>query len=215
MKQVFFLDFDGTVTKDDVVATMVKKFCRPGWKELNDQWERGELSTEQVANKTFQLFDATITDIYRLLDTIELDDYFADFVQLCNDKNYSIYILSDGYGLLIKYILQRHGLGDLVVYANELVADNSGYSISCTHLNDQCGKCGTCKKTLLHKLKEKSTLAVYAGDGYSDTCVCHEADVVFAKNSLLSYCQDKNVPAIPYTSFKDIIQWIKKRPTNC
>ncbi|MBM7853964.1 2,3-diketo-5-methylthio-1-phosphopentane phosphatase [Desulfohalotomaculum tongense] len=210
MSKTFFLDFDGTITKNDVVATMVIKFCRPGWEELNNQWERGELSTEDCANKTFALFDATMEDIYRLLDTIELDNFFVDFVRVCKAGSYPIYILSDGYDILIQYILNRHGLSGLPVYANKLVTGSKGFSIACTYKNPHCQKCGTCKKNLLHHLKGQNTQTVYVGDGCSDTCVCHEADIVFAKGSLLRYCHKNNVKALAYTSFQDIINWLNK-----
>ncbi|MEG6615054.1 MtnX-like HAD-IB family phosphatase [Peptococcaceae bacterium 1198_IL3148] len=216
MKLVFMLDFDGTITKKDVVATMVTKFCRDGWQDLNDRWEQGQLSTEDCANQTFALLDATLEEIYQLLDTIELDEYFPSFVQFCKDNNYPIYILSDGYQQLINYILQRHGLEDLTVYANKLVitADNH-FSIGCQHSNPQCKKCGTCKKQLLHQLSANQTV-VYVGDGYSDMCVCQQADILFAKDSLLAYCRQNYIPAICYTSFKQIIDYVKNiSPDGC
>lgn len=210
MKKIFFVDFDGTITKVDVVAAMVKKFCRPGWQELNEQWERGEISTEEAANKTFQLFDATMEDIFRLMDTIELDEYFHRFIDACSSKNYPVFILSDGYEIIIRYILQKHGLNDIQVFANKLVNRKDGFSISCTYMNNECQKCGTCKTKLLHQLKPINTQAVVVGDGHSDTCVCHQADVVFAKKSLLEYCRQNNIKAVPYRNFKDILDWLKR-----
>ncbi len=211
MSRVFFLDFDGTVTKEDVVASMVVKFSRnDGWKELNRRWQRGELSTKDCAEQTFALFDATLDDLYPFLNTIELDDYFVDFVALCKANNYPLYIISDGYRLLIDYILQRHGLTDLPVFANKMLCEADRFSIECTHFNPRCGKCGTCKKVLYKRLKKQGHQNIYVGDSYSDMCVCHYADVVFAKDALLKYCRQNKVPAIPYTTFKDLIDWVNK-----
>jgi 2,3-diketo-5-methylthio-1-phosphopentane phosphatase len=212
MGKVFMLDFDGTITKKDTVATMVKEFCDDGWQELNRSWEQGLISTEDCANQTFALFNATLEDIYQLLDTIELDDYFIKFVQLCRKKDYPIYILSDGYEQFIKYILKRHGLEDMKIYANKLnINEDNIFSIQCTYNDPQCKKCGTCKKKLLHQLSANKTI-VYVGDGYTDMCVCQDANILFAKDSLLEYCHQHHIPARPYTSFKQIIDWLITLP---
>ena len=210
MSKMFFLDFDGTITKKDVVSTMVANFCRNGWQDLGLRWEQGQLSTEDCANKIFELFDASIEEIYQFLDTIALDDYFTDFIKLCNFHNYPVFILSDGYDNLIHYILNKHGLADLSVYANKMVNKNEIFSINCVYKNPHCGKCGTCKKKLLHRLKNISHQVIYAGDGHSDKCVCHEADILFAKNYLWQYCLENSVPANPFNNFLDIINWLNK-----
>lgn len=208
MGNVFFLDFDGTICKKDVVAEMVYKFCRPGWREINERWERGELSTEDCAQLTFRLMDATWHDVLQLVNSMELDDYFPEFVKLCQRKKYPIHILSDGYVELIKPILQRYGLHWLPVYANHLQYENGLFNIQCLKLNDQCAKCGTCKVTLLNQLRQNKR-AIYVGDGYSDMCVCQHADLVFAKDALWDYCIKNQIAAHHYESFKDIIQWLK------
>lgn len=210
MDKIFFLDFDGTITKNDVVATMVMKFSRNnGWQDLNERWQRGELSTEECANQTFALFDATMEDIYRLLDIIELDDFFKDFVDICNARSYPVYVLSDGYDVLINYIFQRHGLNILNIFANRMINSPKGFLIDCTYKNTACGKCGTCKTQLLNSFRKGAYETVYVGDSYSDMCVCHQADIVFAKDALLDYCRRKNLNHKPYDSFLDIINWLK------
>ncbi|MDI3534473.1 MAG: 2-hydroxy-3-keto-5-methylthiopentenyl-phosphate phosphatase [Thermosediminibacterales bacterium] len=209
MQKMFFIDFDGTITKKDVVASMVEAFCREGWKEINDKWERGEISTEECAKQTFELFDATESDIYRLLDTVEFDDFFKPFVELCKKRGYEIFILSDGYDLMIDYLLKKYGLSDLTFYANKLIINNNRYSIKCPNINPDCGKCGTCKKGLLNYLKKEGFQTVYIGDGYSDICVSSAADILFAKDSLLQYCNNNNIPAVPFENFNDIIIWIE------
>jgi 2-hydroxy-3-keto-5-methylthiopentenyl-1-phosphate phosphatase len=60
---VLFVDFDGTITKEDTCAAMVEAFAGDGWREINDRWERKEISTEQCANMTFNLFQADLNDL--------------------------------------------------------------------------------------------------------------------------------------------------------
>ena len=204
MNKQFFVDFDGTITKEDVVGVIVQTFCRDGWKEINDRWEKKDISTVECARQTFKLFDAAEKDLYRVLDTIEFDDCFVPFVKTCRAQGYPVYILSDGYDLMIEYLLKKHGLSDLPFFANRLVRKNGGYDIACPYLNPICGQCGTCKKTILQALKKEGCTTVYIGDGYSDTCVIEAADIVYAKKDLLAYCRRRNIPVIPFHNFSDI-----------
>lgn len=208
MNKVFFIDFDGTITKKDTCEAMVEAFASAGWEEINLQWERREISTEECANRTFQLFRASLEDVNRLLDTMEIDACFKDFVEYCRTRGYAHYILSDGYDYNIDYILGKNDL-QLEYYANRLVYDED-FSISCTYYNPGCGRCGTCKTTLMSRLKPAGCQTVYIGDGTSDLCPAARSDLVFAKGRLLEYCREKEIPVQPFTSFRDILTWLKK-----
>lgn len=203
MSKIFFIDFDGTITKQDTCYGMVKTFAGEGWQELNRQWENKELSTQECARRTFELFTATPEIIAQFLNHIEIDDYFQEFVELCQKRGYKIYILSDGYDFNIKHILGRYGL-DLPFYANQLLYAG-GFSIKSPYVNPDCGQCGTCKTTLMEQLREPGCQTVYIGDGYSDTCSAMQADVVFAKGTLLKFCRAKERAVFPFTDFSDIM----------
>lgn len=203
MKKTIFVDFDGTITRKDVCAAMVENFAAEGWQEINEKWERKELSTKDCANMTFQLFRAGIDEVAELMETIEIDDSFRDFFHFCRELGYKVYILSDGYDYCIEAVLRKY---DLCVpyYANKMIYDQV-FTIECPHFNDSCGNCGTCKTKLIKALQEEGSQAVYIGDGYSDTCPAGHADVVFAKKNLYEYCLEKGITAIHYDTFADIL----------
>ncbi len=203
MKKAFFVDFDGTITRQDTCRAMVMAFAREGWQELNDLWQKKELPTEECARQTLKLFRATPTELTELMHGIEVDRYFLDFLQLCRSNNHPVYILSDGYDFMIEAILQRHCL-DVPYYANKLIYKD-GFDIVCPHLNVDCGQCGTCKKTLMETLASPGTQTIYIGDGYSDTCPASHADIVYAKGTLYQYCLQNGINAVEYRDFKDII----------
>jgi 2-hydroxy-3-keto-5-methylthiopentenyl-1-phosphate phosphatase len=204
MRKVFFVDFDGTITRQDTCKAMVQAFARDGWQELNQLWERKELSTEECANRTFELFRATPSDIAKLMDSMEIDDYFIDFLDLCRSNDYQVYILSDGYDFNIQTILHKYHI-DVPYYANRLVYTN-GFKIECPYFNESCGKCGTCKTNLMSSLGGNECQTIYIGDGYSDTCPASHANVVFAKDELYNFCLDNQIHAIQYKNFNDIIR---------
>jgi len=204
MKKTIFTDFDGTVSKVDSCFAMVKALAGYGWQELNKKWEEKKLSTLECANQTFALFDADIDDIKNLLDTIEVDEYFQEFLALCRSKNYELYILSDGYDFNIQTILDRYNI-NAKYFANKLLYDGSRFKVECPYQSDSCQRCGTCKTELIKQLAPEDSQVIYIGDGHSDMCPAAEADIVFAKEVLYRYCQEKGINAIHFTNFKDII----------
>lgn len=205
MKKTIFTDFDGTVTKIDSCFAMVKALARDGWQELNKKWEEKKLSTLECANQTFELFDASIDDIKKLMDTIEIDEYFKEFLALCRGKDYEVYILSDGYDFNIKTILDRYNI-NVKFFANKLLYDKGHrFRAERPYQSSSCDRCGTCKTELMQQLTSEGSQVIYIGDGHSDFCPAEAADVVFAKDVLYRYCLEKGIKAVRFTDFRDII----------
>ncbi|HHW29743.1 MAG TPA: MtnX-like HAD-IB family phosphatase [Syntrophomonadaceae bacterium] len=208
MKRVFFLDFDGTITKTDTCFLMVKTFAGEGWKEIDEMWERKEITTEECASLTFKLFQADMDDVKKLIETVEINEHFLDFLQLCRKEGHAVYILSDGYDVIIETLFKKYGI-ELPYYANRMIYQD-GFEIDCPYLNPECGQCGTCKSSLMKRLKGDAEQAIYVGDGYSDTCPAGKADLVFAKGFLYRYCLEKGIPVVRFETFQDIIEQIKE-----
>ena len=204
MKKVFFVDFDGTITQRDTCDAMVSAFAQDGWQQINQLWERKEISTEECANRTFQLFNASPDDLYRLLDTIEIDQNFPLFVEHCQKAGHPVYVLSDGYDFCIEYIFKKYNI-KLPYYANKLIYDGR-FHISCTYHNAECGLCGTCKRKLMKRLAEPGSELIYIGDGVSDICPAGHSSMVFAKGRLLTHCQINGTAAVPINGFADVLK---------
>lgn len=209
MKRVYFTDFDGTITKLDTTEAMVQAFAQEGWQESMRKWEQGELSTEESAREIFELFRVTREELAHFLENIPIDDTFKDFVTYIEKRQEKLYILSDGFDFNIALILQKAGLSRLQTYSNHIIINNNKYDLE-SPFASPCGKCGTCKKTLVENLKESSEEVIYIGDGYSDICGIQAADLIFAKDHLLQHCRTQGIPTQPFTSFADITHWLEK-----
>lgn len=205
------IDFDGTITKRDTCIAVANEFAIKDWKSLDEEWAKGELSTQDCCNTLFGLMDFDEVRLRSFLETIEIDDYFSQFIELCRKNNYDIYIVSDGFDFNINTVLKKNGINDIEIYCNNFFFDNEGkFNLEFPHESKNCGKCGTCKKEIYKRLKENSDEIIYIGDGYSDKCVAHNADVLFAKSYLSKYCDEKRVEYIKYESFKDVIDYLQK-----
>lgn len=204
MGKIIFTDFDGTITSVDTCSAMAKVFSSDGWEEIDRLWQDKKISTEECANRTFQLFRAKPADLEEFLSTIKIDSYFLEFVKLAQIQDDKIVVLSDGYDFNINSIFHKYGI-NLPFYSNKLSYDGT-FHIECVYTNHLCGNCGTCKTNLINSLKNDNDKVVYIGDGRSDFCPAEHADFVFAKNSLLKHCVETGIKATSYQDFGDIIR---------
>ena len=67
---------------------------------------------------------------------------------------------------------------------------------------------GVSKVKVVQDLKNKGFFIIFAGDGGVDFEAAKVADVVFAKNVLLEKCCEANIEVKPFSSFKDIFDFI-------
>ncbi|AOY77454.1 MtnX-like HAD-IB family phosphatase [Clostridium formicaceticum] len=206
---VFFVDFDGTITKTDVCETIIAKLAGPGWKEINKKWERKELSTLACAKETFKLFTRKDPEAFQeIVETVEVNEGFKAFVAYCQTKGYPIYILSDGYDYYIEYILNREGL-TLPYYSNKLTF-SADLEVATPHHSKDCGLCGVCKTALIQQLRKKAEKSIYIGDGSSDFCPAEKVDYVFAKKRLLNHCLSLGRQVYSFNNFKDILNQMQR-----
>ncbi|WP_072774174.1 MtnX-like HAD-IB family phosphatase [Desulfitobacterium chlororespirans] len=208
LNTIFFVDFDGTIVTQDMCALLVETLAGEGWRELNEGWERKELSTLECARRTFKLFNSNDPEVFRqLIDQAVFDPRFSDFAAFCERRGFSLIILSDGYDFYIEYLLQREGLS-LPYYANKLLFAPQ-LDVETPYSSGECELCGVCKLQLMEKLLKPGYRSVYIGDGTSDFCPAERADKVFAKSRLYQHCQEVGKEAQLFESFQDILQTVK------
>ncbi len=204
MDRMIFTDFDGTITKTDSCSSMVQAFAAPGWEENDRLWREKKISTAECARRIFEGFSASPEELKKFIEAIEIDPLFLAFLNAAEAQGDTVTVLSDGYDHNINIIFKKYGI-ELPFYANCLQYDK-GFSVLTPYHNPSCGRCGTCKKTLVNTLNPKGKPTVYIGDGYSDFCGAAACDTVFAKGVLLKHCRKNGVKATPFEGFDEILR---------
>ena len=186
--KVIYSDFDGTITKEDTVNRFFEIYATPKWIESEKLWIEGKISSrENAIIQVGLLNNISQKQLDDYINSIEIDDYFLDFVDFVKSKNIKLTILSDGFDLFIKKTLER-------------------YNLDIPYYNENCDKkAGMCK---CQKVKENSFC--YIGDGTSDLCIASKADLLFATKSLHKYCKDNKIKHSHFTSFRNIINILKE-----
>ena len=212
MKYMLFCDFDGTVTKEDVIDRILEEFADPAWMDIEQSWVRGEIGSRDCLAMQTKLIRAKVRDLLDFLESIHIDETFVDFAKYCRDKAVKIVILSDGIDLFIKSILDRYGLNGIRVYSNSLGCTNGSYEMYFPYFREDClSRSGTCKCKIMEELSSPEGTNILVGDGRSDFCVARKADLTFAKSDLLDFCRVEKIPHIEHREFGDIMVWLRNQ----
>lgn len=200
--KTIYSDFDGTITKNDAVNTFFDMYAPKEWLDSEKLWIDGKISSLENAVQQVALLPAIsekVIDDY--INSIEIDDFFVEFIRILDKNNINFVILSDGFDLFIEKTLKKYNLNNIKFFANHLIhkKDNK-FEIEFPFHNENCDiKAGMCK---CKRIPEKNFC--YIGDGTSDLCVAQKANVLFATKNLKTFCEKNNMNHYSFKTFYDI-----------
>jgi 2-hydroxy-3-keto-5-methylthiopentenyl-1-phosphate phosphatase len=191
---------------------VIRRFAGDGWKEINDAYCSGDIGSKDAYNRVASLLTATKDEILTyVLQFDSVDSHFEAFYRYCVQKGFEFKIVSDGFDFYIEAILEKYGLCEIEFYSNNVIFhEDRTLTVTFPWHNNQCDKCGNCKRSVLKKLRRNFETVIYIGDGYSDVCPAEEADLVFAKSILYEKCLESDISTIHYGNFDDVKKYLEK-----
>lgn len=207
-KKIVICDFDGTITKVDMIGEFLETFAHPDWHISEGQWRRGEIGSMECMSLQFsEIKNITYAQIMDFINSREVDDYFLEFYNLAKQKGLKVVIVSDGFDFFIKPILEKVGITDIEIYTNHMEFKDGKFIMEFPNVRKKCKKrAGTCKCSIVKDFKKKYDKVFYVGDGQSDFCVCKKSNVLFAKHHLKEYCLKKEIDHVDYKTFQEVIE---------
>ncbi|HSJ38210.1 MAG TPA: 2-hydroxy-3-keto-5-methylthiopentenyl-1-phosphate phosphatase [Planococcus sp. (in: firmicutes)] len=214
-KPVIFCDFDGTITNNDNIIAIMKKFDPPGWLPIKDAIMGQEISIREGVSKMFALLPASSKEeiIEYVLEQAEIRDGFSEFVAYARKNDIPLYIVSGGIDFFVHPLLEPYG-PFAGVYCNE--SDFSGDTIRILFphgCDEQCTSqgCGCCKPSIIRELLTEGTSSVVIGDSITDLEAAKQADLVIARDFLIQKCDELQIPYEPFDNFQDVTEIIDSR----
>ena len=207
-----FVDFDGTITRQDVGNAFFRTYAG---RERYDGFLREYLDERLSAQECFRRGVEAIGTLRRDEATAfirghEIDPSFKEFVRFCRERDIEFHVVSDGLDFYIDEIFAAHDITGVSVFSNTLALDPVGDGPDC-HLridfpygDAECGRCACCKRNILLTHSCDDDVIAYIGEGYSDLCPVRYADIVFARDALQTFCQRENISYYLYDSFRDV-----------
>jgi 2-hydroxy-3-keto-5-methylthiopentenyl-1-phosphate phosphatase len=192
------VDFDGTACLHDVAEHLLIRFGDPSWPSYDEAWARGEIGARDGIRAQAAMLDAPSDELLAYaLDHCPMDPTFAPFVGWSRQEGPPVTLVSDGFGFYIGPLLEAGGIRDVRVITNTWLDGQ----IEFDNGHAECVGCGTCK---MRAVLEAPGPVAFIGEGDSDRFGALYADIVFAKDALVGWCERDGVPYIPWNDFDDV-----------
>ena len=198
-----FLDFDGTITTQDVGVYLLERVGAPEWQELDARYERGEIGSRECLVDSWALVDGDEATLRALAGEVAVDPGFELLVKDLRAAGAEVTVVSDGFGFYVEDVCAPL---DLAVLTNSV--DFTTGELVFPHQDRccPCSTCGVCKQAPIKDARYRKRSTVLVGDGISDRKAALLADVVFAKGSLAEWCSHAEVTYFPFGTLDEVRQ---------
>jgi 2-hydroxy-3-keto-5-methylthiopentenyl-1-phosphate phosphatase len=204
-----FLDFDGTLTKEDVGESIFRRF---GDKLKVDKIIEELLSGRISAKQSWLELCCTVekmdpNTLNEFIARMEVDAGLHNLIQFCKEHDTQVIVLSDGFDYYIDMIFEREKLSGLKYFSNRLILSKQGQLIPEFPFEDPyCMSSANCKRNHIINNSSDDDFTVYIGDGNSDKDPAMYCDLIFAKKGLLRFCEKERISFFPYNNLNDVIE---------
>ncbi len=201
------LDFDGTIMMQDTVDAILERFAEPAWREIEKEWTKGKIGSRECLARQVSLIHATPEEINALVDEIEIDPGFRQFMQCCEQLGVGVTIVSDGFQQNIARVLDRANIQCTSKASDLVYLGNKRWRLDSPLAQNFCDEGNSTCKCAIEAAFEVPTFLV--GDGRSDFCVAEKAKFVLAKGSLARFCETKGIPHAPIENLSDATKLLR------
>jgi len=203
-RRTLVVDFDGTVTEEDLLDEIASRFGDPVvYQEVEDGLDEGRMALREVITREFAPVRKPLEEIVTWeLENVHIRAGFRELVELAAERGWRFVIVSSGFHELIEPILEHEGV-EVELHANRVDPRLDGWRVLWRY-DESCDSCGeSCKRSIVQELGGDGEI-VYVGDGYSDRCAAEASDRVFATKGLAHYLDERGVPYERFEDFHDI-----------
>jgi 2-hydroxy-3-keto-5-methylthiopentenyl-1-phosphate phosphatase len=198
------LDFDGTITENDLLDRMAREFGDPAvYQEVEDGLHQGTVTLQECITREYEPVTMPLDEaVTWVLANVSVRSGLPELVTLARERGWNVTVLSSGFEELIRPVLDAVGVDGIDIVANGIDVTPEGWRVQWRD-DAICATCGeACKRASLPGEGE----IVYVGDGISDRCAAQASDRVFATRGLARYLTERGASFEPFDDFHDVIR---------
>lgn len=211
---IIFCDFDGTITENDNIISIMKYYNPPGWESIKDDILAGIMSVREGVGRMFGLIPASCREEITnyTIKQAKIRPGFDQFIKYCKEHKILLLITSGGIDFFVFPILSGYPIPKQNIYCNSSDFNGSKIQILWPYSCDElCSiDCGMCKTSIFRSHSGIDDIKIVIGDSITDLAVAKMADLVIARDFLLQKCQEHSLPYKEFESFYDVIKILKQ-----
>jgi 2,3-diketo-5-methylthio-1-phosphopentane phosphatase len=196
------VDFDGTIAPDDPTDRLFERFADPAWREIEDAWQTGQMSSRECMARQVELLRATPAELDDEIRKVRIDPAFHTFLRFCRRHGVEAIVVSDGFDRVVRAVLKGADIA-IPFFANRLEWQGGDrWRLAFPYSQSDC-RVGSANCKCSHGVERAYRSAVAIGDGRSDFCMATRADFVIAKGTLAGFCRSRGLAHQPFGNFDD------------
>ncbi len=198
---VVLCDFDGTMTTEDIIVEVWRRFAKEGWqREVEEILSQRKTLKEGVAGVFAQIPTSCVCDIIQhAKDVVRFRPGLQEFLAFCQEQGLEFVVASGGIDFFVHPVLEP--LKPWIKRIYTVPADLSGDTIRLLHPYG-CQSCGLCKARVMEDYP--GWFRILIGDSLTDLHGALGADLVFARDRLRRMLQELGRPYEPFETFSDV-----------
>ncbi len=216
MKIAVQLDFDGTVTEEDVSFLLLDTYVGPRWREELKEYTSGRIAVGTFNKRVFGMMKASrqaMTDLVLTSPRVKIRPGFGELVGYCRQRGFKPVIVSNGLTFYIEAILEKLGIDGLDIYAAENRFHPGGVAVRYLGPDGREREAGF-KEAYTELLLAQGYAIVYVGNGRSDIHPARRAVKVFATGDLLRVCREEGLACTPFDDMHEVIRGLEDLPAD-
>ncbi len=197
-----FVDFDGTISADDVGLFLLERFAPDGaWREVAEQFDAGLIGSRECLLDEWDVLTPDEEPMRAAAREVALDAGFVPLVEGLRAAGAEVAVVSDGFGF---YVADACAGLDIPVLTNAVDWATGRLEFPYEDRCCPCTSCGVCKQAPIKDASRRGRATVMVGDGTSDRKAALLADVVFAKGLLARWCDGAGVRYVPFDELAEV-----------
>ena len=203
-KKIIFCDFDGTITAEETFVGMLKHFTPELSAKLMPEMYALRLTLRQGVRQLLESIPSKkYPEILEYSSTKKIRAGFVEMLDYLDTQNIPFIIVSGGLRGMVETVLGPLKNRVQAIYAVDVDTCSEYLQVKSEF---EAGNELVSKVLVMEKHPTEQTIAI--GDSVTDLNMAMEASLVFARDRLSHYLNERQKPYIPWDNFFDIRNYL-------
>ncbi|BAZ13833.1 HAD-superfamily hydrolase [Calothrix sp. NIES-4071] len=201
MKNIIFCDFDGTITAQETFVAVLKQFAPELAGELIPQMYALKVTLRDGVRRILESIPSSrLPEIIEFTRRQPMRAGLPELLDFLQDSSVPFVVVSGGLRSMVEVVLDSLVKHTHAIYAIDIDTSGSHFRV----VSPYEGETELVDKVKVMDLYDAANIKIAIGDSVTDLNMALTAPVVFARDRLAKYLDERNKPYIAWNDFFDI-----------